>query len=794
MPVFIPVIAAGAAFFGSATLYDRRNRQQSKTLVKVLQKQPNGNDSSQQSWVNDSQSALQGFIADEVSPRLDDLKARIAAYTAGQPTNGGWTPPNPDAPALSEIRQEETGFQKSLTVALGELEEKYQWFIKTRIDPLFQGRRHAVMEELGIDDDGDLQISPYERQVNRQLALSGVITVAAVATASAGGVVAFVACVPLALYLIRDIYKRAYRSIKDEHQLTMPVLVAVNQTLLWFGGFYTIGGIIFILTNAGQKLSIITEVRSQRQLSNIFGKLPRHVWVLRESVEIEIPFDQLHEGDVLVVRAGQMIPIDGSIVNGYASIDQHRLTGEAQPAEKGVGDGVLAATVVLAGQIYVRVEKTGQATVAAQIGEMLNKTASYQMALTTRAFQMANASVAPTLAAALLAGLIVGPVGVIAITSTMFGLNFLISGPLALRNYLLVATRRNILIKDGRSLDLLTEIDTVVFDKTGTLTLEQPHVAQVYTFTEMEASAVLRYAAAVEQRQSHPIARAILACAQERHLALPSIDDTRYEMGYGLLAGIEGKVIRVGSDRFMALEEISLPPEAQALQESCHAKGHSLVMVAVDDQLTGAIELQPTIRPEAAAVIEELRGRNLDFYIISGDQEGPTRTLAQTLGIANYFANTLPENKAQLVEQLQAEGRAVCFVGDGINDSIALKKANVSVSLRGSTTVAMDTAQIVLLDTTLQQLPLLFKLAEEMDENLKTTQTLAVVPSLGIWAGVFFFHLGILGAVFIFEASLWVGIANALRPLLRYKESEDEKEASEADEQPVVEIKNVSNQ
>jgi len=197
------------------------------------------------------------------------------------------------------------------------------------------------------------------------------------------------------------------------------------------------------------------------------------------------------------------------------------------------------------------------------------------------------------------------------------------------------------------------------------------------------------------------------------------------------------------------------------------------VMVAVDDQLVGAIELEPTIRPEAKAVIDELRRRNLTFYIISGDQDGPTRTLAETLGIDYYFANTLPEDKAQLVEQLQQEGRAVCFVGDGINDAIALKKANVSVSLSGATSVATDTAQVVLMDATLQQLPLLFKLAAELDTNLKTSMALAIIPGLGIWAGVFFFHLGILGAAAIYEGSLWLGIANAFRPLLTYREAPD---------------------
>src|SRR5262249_20769477 len=155
------------------------------------------------------------------------------------------------------------------------------------------------------------------------------------------------------------------------------------------------------------------------------------------------------------------------------------------------------------------------------------------------------------------------------------------------------------------------------------------------------------------------------------------------------------------------------------------------------------------VRPEAQAVLTALRKRNLKLYIISGDQEAPTQQLAQSLGIDNYFANTLPENKAALVEQLQSQGRAVCFVGDGINDSIALKKANVSVSMRGSTTVAMDTAQIVLMNSNLEHLPLLFQLGNEMDQNLKTTQILAFVPTLGIWGGVFFMNLGVLGAALI---------------------------------------------
>jgi len=728
MPALTVLTAAGATLFGGVTAYNKGTRRRPKRLVNVLHVEP--------------------LVAQGES-----------------------------SSALARIGRQRQQLQKTLASTLSQAEDEYQWFVKTRVDPLFQGKRHDMLQALQIDDDEALELTPYEREINRKFAIAGFITTAAIVTTPFALPVQFILCVPPALYLMRYAYKQAYVAFKDERRLTFATLLAVNQTLIWFGGFYLLGGFIFILTTAGQKISYISEARSRTQLVNIFGKLPHHVWVLQNDIEVEIPFEQLEVGHVLVIGSGQMIPIDGVIIDGHASIDQHRLTGESQPAEKAVGDQVLAATVVLAGQVQVRVEKTGQATVAAQIGEMLEKTASYQTAITSKAAQLADRTVMPTLGVAGLAGLLFGPVGAAAITSTMFGLNLWISGPLALRNYLTVATRQGILIKDGRSLDLLTEVDTVIFDKTGTLTLDQPHVTQIHTFAEVDAQTVLRFVAGVEQRQSHPIARAILAHAEEQDVVLPKIDDSRYEMGYGLQAEIEGKVIRVGSDRFMTVKGIAISPTVEALQEHSHTAGHSLVMVAVGDQLVGAIELEPTIRPEAKAVIDELHQRNLACYIISGDQEGPTRSLAEALGIEHYFANTLPENKAELVEQLQQQGRAVCFVGDGINDSIALKKANVSVSLRGSTTVAMDTAQIVLMDTTLEQLPLLFKLANEMESNLKTTHTLAIVPGLGIWAGVFFLHLGILGATLIFEASLWVGIANAMRPLLAYRENKTEPEA-----------------
>jgi P-type E1-E2 ATPase len=202
------------------------------------------------------------------------------------------------------------------------------------------------------------------------------------------------------------------------------------------------------------------------------------------------------------------------------------------------------------------------------------------------------------------------------------------------------------------------------------------------------------------------------------------------------------------------------------IEEHCHQQGYSLVYVAIDDHLAGVIELQPTIRPEAKHVIHQLKQRNLSLYIISGDHEKPTQALAQELGIDHYFAETLPAHKADFIEQLQKQGKSVCFIGDGVNDAIALKKAQVSISLQGASTVAMDTAQIIFMEGNLNQLVKLFDLAESLDKNYKNSLALDVVPNVVCIGGAFFFHLGIYGALTIYGIGLVGGVINGMLPLL----------------------------
>jgi Cu2+-exporting ATPase len=661
-----------------------------------------------------------------------------------------------------------------IPVSLSKLDKTWQEFMRGKIDPLLGKKREQQRKELVASEEG-LKISDSEKRLNRYIGISTV----ALGTATAGYLFfppLILASVFAIVYLTMPIYKSAYRSLTKEGRVKLDLTGALYITGTWLSGHVIIGALGELFYYLNDKLILVTQDRSHNALINVFGQQPRFVWVLVNGTEIEIPLEQLRAGDTIVVNTGQTIPVDGSIIDGMASIDQHQLTGESQPAEKVRGDSVFASTVVLAGKIYVKVEKTGPETVTAKIGTILNNTTSYQMTLESKGLQMAHQSALPMLLLSGLALPTVGTSGAVAILMGNFGLNLKATAPVAMLNFLKVASEKGILVKDGRSLELLNKVDTVLFDKTGTLTLEQPQVARIYAcHHSINEEQLLTYAAAAEGRHSHPIAKSILAAATERQLELPEIEDAQYEIGYGIKVKISNELIRVGSNRFMVSEGISIPDEIQKLQTDCHEQGHSIIMVAVGEQLAGAIELQPTIRPEAKRIIHELQQRNLSMYIISGDQEQPTRKLAQELGIEHYFANTLPENKAALVEQLQQEGRSVCFVGDGINDAIALKKANVSVSLSGATTAATDTAQVVFMDGSINQLTQLFTFAHEFDTNMKTGFAAAIVPSATVIGGVFFFHFGIATALAVHILGLTSNMGIAMMPLKKNNTDEPQQ-------------------
>jgi Cu2+-exporting ATPase len=245
------------------------------------------------------------------------------------------------------------------------------------------------------------------------------------------------------------------------------------------------------------------------------------------------------------------------------------------------------------------------------------------------------------------------------------------------------------------------------------------------------------------------------------------VDATHIEVGYGLAVMLNERRVLLGSQRYMTLNQVPLTPEIQQLAQKQQAGGHSLVYLAVDGVLQGMLELQPTLRPEAQSIVNALHARGLQLVMITGDQEAPARAMANTLGIDRVFANVLPEQKAELVKELQAQGRKVMFVGDGINDSIALKQAHVSVSIAGATTVATDTAQIVLMDGTLAQLDTLFDLSARYESDLRKQFILGVYIPAGYIAGVLLWGWGMVSSYVIGYIVFLTATGLAFRPIWR---------------------------
>lgn len=643
-----------------------------------------------------------------------------------------------------------------------------------QIAPLFVDSREQQLQELSAVVGREKQISEAEQQIDRDLKSLGL----SLGFATAGTLFyppLTLLSIPSLVYYIIGLVRHGYHSLLEKRRFSMATLDAIAVSGLLFTGNYFVTAFACSLLALAQKIQIKTKEGSKKSVINVFEYQSQNVWVLHDDpqtrsghrLEVEIPFDTLQIGDTVVVNVGQMIPIDGLITHGYASIDQRILTGESQPAEKEVGDEVFASTIVIEGRICIRVERVGSETVAAQIGDLLRSTTDFKSSVQSKAEEITDKSALALFGLGILAFPVGGLNSALAVLLAPMVDTLRMAAPLSILNFLQIASRQGILIKDGRALELLSKVDTIVFDKTGTLTCEQPHIGALYPCSDLHENELLRLAAAAEQKQTHPIARAILKEAQARDLALPDVEKAKYEIGYGLEVTLSQKVVLIGSKRFIERSGVAIPPEIRLKQEYCHENGYSLVYVAINGALAGAIELHPTIRPETKHVINELRKRGLAIYIISGDVEEPTKKLATELGIENYFAETLPENKADLIEQLQQEGKAVCFVGDGINDSIALKKANVSVSLRGASTIAMDTAEILLMDENLSQLVQLLDIAEHLNNNMKANLLITIIPGVICVTGAFFLHFGVLSTLFFYNFGLVAGVGNAMLPLIR---------------------------
>jgi Cu2+-exporting ATPase len=488
-----------------------------------------------------------------------------------------------------------------------------------------------------------------------------------------------------------------------------------------------------------------------------------------EDVE-KVPATRLVVGDRIVIDAGCSVAADGIIVRGVASVDEKALTGESIPRERKEGDRVLAATVVLEGQIVVEVERTGRDTTAAKIVQILEGAGAKPMTLQRDTERTADRLVLPTIGLAGGAAAFAQQIDrMTSVLITDFGTGIRIAVPTAALTAMTLAARQGVLVKGAQYLERLAKADAVVFDKTGTLTSGSPEVVDVAATGELSPADALRLAAAAEGRQAHPIAEAIRTHAARLEIDVPpaEIGSETYAIGLGLSARVEGKHVLVGGSRLMARHAVDVARGEAAVVRQ-RAQGASSIYVAVHGRLAAVIGYRDEPRPESAAVVRALQaGGRRQIVLMSGDARASVEAVAKAVGADSFHAEMLPEDKAARVRELQRGGKTVAMVGDGINDAPALAVADVGISLHGGTDVALETADVVLLEAGLAKLPDAFRLADDAMRRVRIGLGTVIVPNA---VAVVLGAVGLLtpgGAALINNGSTVAAALAAVAPLLR---------------------------
>ena len=446
-----------------------------------------------------------------------------------------------------------------------------------------------------------------------------------------------------------------------------------------------------------------------------------------------VPLGDLKVGDRFMVHTGHGILADGRVVSGLAEVDEKALTGESHLLSKTEGDAVFASTVVAEGHLVVEVTRSGKNTEAAKIERILNTVGSKPLTLQRDALDFASKLVLPTFGVAWLAAALSSDVNrAVCVLITDFGTGFRIAVPTTALTAMTLAAREGVLVKGAQYFERLAKTDVIIFDKTGTLTSGVPEVVKVVTARGMKESTLMKLCASVEARHDHPVARALKSYAKGHGIRLvePAPGSEEYTVGLGVSARVEGRRVRVGRAMWMESQKLKIPPSFKRHLARFNEDKSSSLCVAVDDAVVGLVAYSDGTRPESAAIVRRLRdnGRR-QVVLLSGDGPEVVKNLARAVGIDTAVGGLLPEEKADYVRKLRAAGRVVTMVGDGINDAPALAVADVGISIAGSTDVALETADVVLLDGSLAQLEKAFEISERTMSRVRQNLGIIVVPN-----------------------------------------------------------------
>lgn len=491
--------------------------------------------------------------------------------------------------------------------------------------------------------------------------------------------------------------------------------------------YFETAGVIITLILLGKSLEAVSKGKTSEAIKKLMGLAPKTATVIQGDKEIELPIDEVEAGDIILVKPGEKIPVDGIVIEGFTFVDESMLTGESIPVEKKAGDNVIGASINKNGSIVFKATKVGGDTALSQIIKMVEDAQGSKAPIAQMADVVSGYFVPIVFAIAAISAAAWYVSGESAVFSlTIFISVLVIACPCALGlatpTAIMVGTGKGaehgVLIKGGEALETTHKIDTIVFDKTGTITQGKPEVTDIVANENIDKMKLLQLAASAEKSSEHPLGEAIVRGAEKENLDLIKLDRFAAIPGHGIEVEVEGKTVLLGNKKLMVERGVALG-RLESESDRLAGEGKTPMFVAVENKMAGIIAVADVVKESSARAIARLHGMGIEVAMITGDNRRTAEAIARQVGIDRVLAEVLPEDKANEVKKLQAEGRNVAMVGDGINDAPALAQADIGIAISSGTDVAMESADIVLMRSDLMDVPTAIKLSKSTIRNIK---------------------------------------------------------------------------
>ena len=486
------------------------------------------------------------------------------------------------------------------------------------------------------------------------------------------------------------------------------------------GDFGTAGSVMFLL-NLGSLLEEWTRKKSLDDLARSMALNVDKVWVRSQGTEVLVPLTKVRSGDEVVVRSGNMIPLDGTVLEGEAMVNQAALTGEAMPVRKAEGSTLYAGTVVEEGECVFIAKAEGGSNRYDKIVAMIEESEKLKSSTENRALVLADKLVPWCLGATVVTYLLTrNATRAISCLMVDFSCALKLSMPLAVLSAMRECGSYHITVKGGKYLEALSQADTIVFDKTGTLTRATPQVVEVVPFSGCNEREVLQLAACLEEHFPHSMANAVVRAAKERGISHEEMhSEVEYIVAHGIASRVGGQRVVIGSHHFVFEDEKCTIPTAEQQKFDALKPAYSHLYMAASGQLVGVICISDPLRPEAAAVLNGLRALGIrNTVMMTGDSERTAAAIAKQVGVDRFFAEVLPEDKANFVQQAKAEGHTVVMIGDGINDSPALSAADIGIAINSGAAIAREIADVTIKADSLEELVILKTIANALQRRV----------------------------------------------------------------------------